>query len=116
MGGPVQNRWCYPIERCLKTVRQKCGNKGKIEASIAEAFIREEVSNFTTLYNSANLSSVHNPPPRYNEDANESTLSLFRGQGGRSSGASTKNLDNPEWRKIMLCVLTNLDEVDEYQR
>ena len=49
MEGLVQNHWCYPIERCLKTVRQKCGNKGWIEASIAEAFIREEVSNFTTF-------------------------------------------------------------------
>ena len=62
MGGPVQNHWCYPIERCLKTVRQKCGNKGRIEASIAEAFIHEEVSNFTTLYYSEKLPSVHNPP------------------------------------------------------
>jgi len=115
MGGPVQNRWCYPIERCLKTVRQKCGNKGRIEASIAEAFIREEVSNFTTSYYSENLPSVHNPPPRYNEDENESTLSLFKGQRGRSSGASKKILTNEEWRKIMLYVLTNLEEVDKYQ-
>ena len=115
MGGPVKNRWCYPIERCLKTVRQKCGNKGRIEASIAEAFIHEEVSNFTTLYYSEKLPSVHNPPPRYNEDENESTLSLFKGQHGRSSGAAKKRVTNEEWRKIMLYVLTNLDEVDKYQ-
>jgi hypothetical protein len=44
----VQGRWCYPIERCLKTIRKKCRNKCKIEASIAEAYILEEVSNFTT--------------------------------------------------------------------
>ena len=23
MGVPMQNRWCYPIERCLKTLRKK---------------------------------------------------------------------------------------------
>ena len=23
MGGPVQNRWCYPIERCLKLGERK---------------------------------------------------------------------------------------------
>ena len=23
MGGPMQARWCYPIERCLKTLRKK---------------------------------------------------------------------------------------------
>jgi hypothetical protein len=115
MGGPVQYRWCYVIERLLKTVRQKCGNKGRIEASITEAFIREEVSNFITSYYSDNLPSVHNPLPRYNEDENESTLSLFKGQRGRSSGASKKILTNQEWRKIMLYVLMNLDEVDKYQ-
>ena len=115
MWGPVQNHWCYPIERTLKTICQKCGNKGRIEASIAEAFIREEVSNFTTSYYSDKLPSVHNPPPRYNEDENESTISLFKGQRGRSSGASRKILSNEEWRKIMLYVLMNLDEVDKYQ-
>ena len=79
MGGPVQAHWCYPIKRCLKTLRKKCKNKGKIEASIASAFTMEEVSNFTTLYYSDNLPSVHNPPPRYNADENASSLSLFRG-------------------------------------
>ena len=61
-GGPVQGRWCYPIERCLKTIRKKCRNKCKIEASIAEAYILEEVSNFTTTYYGDKLPSVHNPP------------------------------------------------------
>ena len=113
-GGAVQNRWCYPIERCLKTIRKKWGNKGRIEASIAEAFIHEEVSNFTTTYYNENLPSVHNPPARYNEDENESTLSLFKGPRGRASGATTKTLSYEEWRKIMLYVLTNLDEVETY--
>jgi hypothetical protein len=58
---------------------------------------------------------VHNPPPHYNEDENESTLSLFKGQCGISSGASKKFLTNEEWCKIMLYVLMNLDEVDQYQ-
>ena len=116
MGGPVQNRWCYPIERCLKTVRQKYGNKGRIEASIAEAFIREEVSNFTTLYYSDNLPSVHNPPPRYNARENESNLSLFRGQLGSASASNPKTLNHEEWCHIMLYVLTNLDEVAPYMQ
>ena len=39
MGGPVQGRWCYPIERCLKTLRKKYRNKAKIKASIVETYI-----------------------------------------------------------------------------
>jgi hypothetical protein len=73
-GGAVQGRWCYPIERCLKVHRTKCKNKCKIEASIAEAYTLEEVSNFTTTYYGDNLPSVHNPPPCYNVGENESTL------------------------------------------
>jgi hypothetical protein len=41
---------------------KKYRNKGKIKASIAETFILEEVSNFTTTYYAENLPSVHNPP------------------------------------------------------
>jgi hypothetical protein len=34
MGG-VQEHWCYLIKICLKTIRKKCRNKCKIEASVA---------------------------------------------------------------------------------
>ena len=114
MGGPVQNRWCYAIERCLKVLRNKCKNKCKIEGSIAEAYVLEEVSNFTTKYYGENLPSMHNPPPRYNAGEDGSTLSLFQGQLGSSSGSRNKNLTNAEWRTIMLYVLTNLTEVEPY--
>jgi hypothetical protein len=75
--GGVLGHWCYPIERCLKTIPKKYRNKCKIEASIAEAYILEEVSNFTTTYYGEKLPSVHNPPPRYNGGGNESNLSIF---------------------------------------
>jgi hypothetical protein len=116
MGGPVQGRWCYPIERCLKVLRKKCRNKCKIEASIVEAYILEEVSNFTTIYYGDNLPSVYNPPPRYNAGENESNLSLFRGQLGSASGSTSKTLTPEEWRSITLYVLNNLDEVEPYMR
>jgi hypothetical protein len=95
MGG-VQGRWCYPIERCLKTIRKKYRNKCKIEASISEAYILEEVSNFTTTYYGDKLSSVHNPPPRYNDGGNESNLSIFRGQLRSASGSTTKTMTYEE--------------------
>jgi hypothetical protein len=115
-GGGVQGRWCYPIERSLKVLRKKCENKCKIEASIVEAYILEEVSNFTTTYYGENLPSVHNPPPRYNASENESNLILFLGQLGSASGSTTKTLTHQEWCQIMLYVLTNLDEVVPYMK
>jgi hypothetical protein len=110
----VQRRWCYPIERCLKTIRKKCRNKCKIEASIPKAYILEEVSNFTTTYYGDKLSSMHNPPSCCNDGSIESNLSIFRGQLGSASGSTTKTLRHEEWRHIMLYVLTNLEEVTPY--
>ena len=114
MGGPVQGHWCYSIERTLKVVRKKCINKCKIEASIAEASILEEVSNFTTKYYANNLPSMHNPPPHYNAGEDESSLRIFQGQLGSASGATHKTLKHEEWRTIMLYVLTNLSKVEPY--
>jgi hypothetical protein len=112
--GGMQEHWCYPIERCLKTIQKKCRNKCKIVASIAEAYILEDVLNFTTTYYDDKLSSVHNPPPRYNDGGNESNLSIFQGQLGSASGSTTKTLTHEEWRHIMLYILTNLEEVTPY--
>lgn len=114
MGGPVHGRWCYSIERVQKVLRAKCKNKCKIEASIAEASCTEEVTNFTTKYYADTLPSVHNPPPRYNVDENESNLSLFRGQLGSASVSTRKTLQHEEWHTIMKYVLTNLHEVRPY--
>ena len=112
-GGPIQGRWCYPIERQQKILRTKYKNKYKIEASIAEAYILDEVANYTTKYYGETLPSVHNPPARYNEAENETNLSLFKGQLGSASGA-TPTLLNEELRTIMMYVLTNLVEVEPY--
>ena len=98
----MQGRWCYAIERQQKVLRTKCKNKCKIEASIAEAYCADEVSNFTTKYYAEALPNVHNPRRRYNADENELNLSLFRGQLGSASGATSKTLQHEEWRTIMV--------------
>ena len=110
----MQDRWCYPIERCLKTLHKKCRNKAKIETSIAEAYILEKVLNFIEKYYTENLPSVYNPPTCYNAGKNESNLSLFQGQLESASASTTKQLKNEEWRSIMLYVLTNLVEVQPF--
>ena len=107
----MQDRWCYSIDKCQKVLRTKCKNKCKIEASIAEAYILEEVSNFTSKYYTENLSSLHNPPSHYNAGEADSIISLFKGQLGSEGVASIKTLNFEEWRNIMLYVLTNLFEV-----
>jgi hypothetical protein len=106
----MKGRWCYPIERCLKSIRKKCRNKYKIETSIGEAYILEEVSNFTATYYADKLPSMHNPIPRYDEGGNKSNLNIYRGLLGSTSGSTTKTLRHEEWRRIILYVLINFEE------
>ena len=118
MGGPVQNRWMYPIEREQKELRGKAKNRSRVEASIAEAYIIEEISHFTSIYFADNVRTVHNQTSRYNIGIpqNNCQLSLFTGRGDTSSGGTPKVLSRDEWLTVMLYVFTNLSEVDDYIR
>src|SRR4051812_28387779 len=48
--GPIQYRWMYPFERFLKTLKDKMGNKARVEASICEAYLTEEATTFASYY------------------------------------------------------------------
>jgi hypothetical protein len=89
----------------------KFRNKCKIEASIAEAYILEEVSNFTTTYYGDKLPSVHNPPPVTIMAAMNRTSAYFE---ANSEAQVVRTLRHEKWRHIMLYVLTNLEEVTPY--
>jgi hypothetical protein len=118
LGGPVQNRWQYPVEREFKHIRIKCGNKAKIEASIAEAYILEEVSNCRTTYYGDDVPTLHNKLSRYNTDNIdfEPELLLFKGQGGTAGGSKSYIMPSSEWYSIMFYVLNNIDEVLPFMR
>lgn len=49
-GGPVQYRWMYPFERYLGTLKRKMSNRTKVEASISEAVIIDEIVAFARTY------------------------------------------------------------------
>ena len=66
MNGTVAPRWMYSTERRMHDLRLKARNKCKIEASIAEASIIEEVANVITTYYPPDVPTVHNPVSRYN--------------------------------------------------
>src|SRR3954462_13558693 len=64
-----------------KTLREKCKNKRRIEASMAEAFVVEEAANFVTTHYAATNHSLHHAKPRYttsNPERRESKFKLFR--------------------------------------
>nr|XP_043639223.1 uncharacterized protein LOC122610292 [Erigeron canadensis] len=50
LGGPVQSRWMYPIERYLGHLKKYVRNKAKLEGSIAEAYVVEEAMTLCSQY------------------------------------------------------------------
>jgi hypothetical protein len=50
LGGPVQYRWMYHIERALKYHRAMVHNKARVEGSIAESFLLKEITYFSSVY------------------------------------------------------------------
>ena len=111
LGGHVQYRWQYGPERQNKHLRQKCGNKAKIEASIAEAVILEEVADLRTSYYPDHVPTVHNKVSRYNTE--EPKLPLFIGQGGRAGCSKPYVMPRDEWEDVMFYILHNIREVEE---
>src|SRR5215216_567509 len=99
------------------TLRAKCKNKHRIEASMAEAFITVEATNFVTTHYEAKNHHLHNPKPGYNADEPKkggSNLSLFKGNPAPASGSKPVPLDVEEWRTIPLYLFNNLTEVRPY--
>jgi len=71
--GPVQYRWRYPFERCMLYLKRKVRNKAKVEVSICEAYILEEISNFASLYFDPSIQTRYTNVPR-NDDGGEQKL------------------------------------------
>jgi len=113
LGGLVQFRWQFCIEREFKYIRTKCGNKNKIESSIAEATILQEMADARLTYYPDDVPTMHNQASRYNVDEpkRDPKLVLFQCPGGKSGGPTRYNLTNDELECIMLYVLMNMKEV-----
>ena len=100
-----------------KTLRAKCKNKRRIEASMAEAFITKEAANFVTAHYEAKNHHLHNLKPRYNDGdpkKGRSYLSLFKGKLAPSGASKGKSLDVEEWWTISFYIFTNLTQVRPY--
>jgi hypothetical protein len=49
VGGPVQYRWMYHIERALKYLKPMIGNRETVEGCITETFMLKEVAYFSSV-------------------------------------------------------------------
>ncbi|XP_057756273.1 uncharacterized protein LOC130975498 [Arachis stenosperma] len=67
LGGPVQYRWMYPIERYLGRLKQYVRNRAQLEGSIAEGYLSEEILTFCSRYLD-NIETRINRPGRVDDE------------------------------------------------
>ncbi|XP_028114591.1 uncharacterized protein LOC114312555 [Camellia sinensis] len=115
LGGPVQYRWMYPIERFLGSLKKFVTDRARPEGSIAEAYIVKECITFCSMYLEG-IETVHNRDAR-NEDygVRREGLIIFTetarpiGQIRKHVEMSRELRDIPHW-----FLLYNSPEIEKY--
>lgn len=102
--------------RFIKKLKQKVRNKARVEGSIVEAYLVEEISHFTSLFLPDLIASSRNRPHRYAQvgPASESNLSMFQVQGWKTGRGISRTLTFEEQKKAMIYIYTNMSEMDGF--
>ncbi|KAG8485401.1 hypothetical protein CXB51_021699 [Gossypium anomalum] len=113
LGGPVQYRWMYPIERYLMGLKALVQNRAYPEGSIAEGYIVSECLTFCSRYFS-DVETIFSRPPR--NDGNIQKRYIFS-TGGRPIGTlNTKILDMRSLAQANRYVLLHSDKLSPYRQ
>ncbi|XP_057746393.1 uncharacterized protein LOC130965647 [Arachis stenosperma] len=89
LGGPVQYRWMYPIEKYLGRLKQYVRNRTQAEGSIAEGYLSEEILTFCSRYLDNTETRINRPmrvDDRPVEITNNAGCTMFP-EIGKASGA-----------------------------
>ena len=115
VGGPVQYRWMYHIERALKKLRAMVGNKATVEGCIAEAFSLKEVAYFSSVY-FAEEHNVNAPTMRYHVDEETpcNDLKIFQWKGTTVGSGTPYYYTSEERKSALLYMYSNMDEMEQY--
>ncbi|KAL3831075.1 hypothetical protein ACJIZ3_019877 [Penstemon smallii] len=106
IGGPIQYRWMYPIERFLMTLKIYMRNKAHPEGSIANGYILEECMTFCSRYLHDAETRASKTPRNYD--------------GGNENGRLVGNgkefhIDHVTWVQAHRYVLQNSNAVKSYR-
>ncbi|XP_021764647.1 uncharacterized protein LOC110729242 [Chenopodium quinoa] len=115
IGGPVQYRWMYPIERLLHRFKCYVRNKSRSEGSIAEGYIIEECMYFCSKYLNE-IETKFNQLERNDDAENDDYkgLSIFASSGVPLGKAKCRSLSEEELTQVREYVLKNCDEAQTY--
>ncbi|XP_057443879.1 uncharacterized protein LOC130736038 [Lotus japonicus] len=112
IGGPVQYRWMYPVERFLRILKSYVRNKARPEGSIAEGYVAEECMTFCARY-LTDMDSRLNRPDRYMDYASDEFvgLSVFKNNGRSIGGGSWESMSSSDIQQAHFYILQNCEEV-----
>jgi hypothetical protein len=115
VGGPVQYRWMYHIERALRYLKPMVGNRARVEWCITEAFTLKEIAYFSSVYFVAEH-NVNAPMIQYNVDEEPpcSNLSIFVLRGTTVGTSMSYYSTSEENKAALLYMYANIDEMDKY--
>ncbi|KAF7114861.1 hypothetical protein RHSIM_RhsimUnG0074200 [Rhododendron simsii] len=122
LGGPVQYRWMYPIERLLGVLKRFVTNKARPEGSIVEAYISKECTTFCSMYLDG-IETEFNRVER-NDDGGERTLGLAAfnqnvrpfGRIQRAPNVPVNQRDMAHWIHKTLLEADNTIDIAKRQR
>jgi hypothetical protein len=115
VGGPIQYRWMYHIERALRYLKPMVGNRAKVQGCITEAFMLKDVACFSSVY-FAEEHNINAPTMRYNVDEEPpcSDLSIFALRGINVSSSMSYYSTLEERKTALLYMYANIDGMDKY--
>ena len=110
-------RWQYGLERLQHRMKQKVGNKARVEGSIAERYVQEELSHFCSMYFESNIQTAHNRLGRNEVDDNfrdAEKLGEFTYPVKLQGAYEKYYLDEDSYLRAAHYAITNIDEVSPY--
>jgi hypothetical protein len=115
VGGLVQYRWMYHIERALRYLKPMVGNRARVEGCITEAFTLKEVAYFSSVY-FVEEHNVNAPMMWYNVDEETpcSNLSIFASRGTTVDSSTSYYSTSEERKAALLYMYANIDGMDKY--
>lgn len=121
LGGPVQFRWMYVFERHMGHLKKMVKNKAKVEGSIVEQYINEEISTFGNYYFEPHIKTKARAEDRHydggNHDDQCSDIPDIFSQPGRGSGREKELwLQDKDHHIAHTYVLLNCEELGPFER
>ena len=98
-------------------LKQKVGNKARVESSICNAYLMEEISDFCANYFDENISTKSRDLGQNEVESNPNIPDVFSMNVGYApSEGSTRYLDERQFRVAHAYVLSNCDTLKPYER